>query len=483
MRLLVGEEHPATVAVVAARCLVTRNTPRPGARHRDQRSREAILEGAHWAPFRALPGAQTVDLQRMRAVDRYLLFVEASGLPGGDEATFLAFVEDQISSMLLRLVRLGLEELLTSAHPAVVAAERARSRKETERKLRRQGDPVPTPPRPVELTASVAYEELPEAWKALFAKLRAGKKVRGRRRAPKTVDNMIGAARQYARSVRDAGLPAVLDEAGLRAFDDALATRETSATGRQIRFSSLQLLADQLPGHDAVVAATAELCGHYAREAQGEIKAKEARLAKLPELREIFAKANALLDAAETTTDRRRRTTLFVDAAALAVLSLVPLRDEDTVLFWGRHITWSGDEMFEASGDVDAQQACYRIDLRTSKTSESLAGPLAPILTPFLDALILQGQDPRLLPDLRRRAMAARGPVFPTLTGEARGPRSLSAAGASRSASAPASRARASTRCWARWAKAASGRPSPSAPSTRPARRSGIKPRRWRPGA
>lgn len=54
--------------------------------------------------------------------------------------------------------------------------------------------------------------------------------------------------------------------------------------------------------------------------------------------------ADGLLDTAAVTSDRRRLITPFVDAGALVPLSLVPLRNRETVLHRGRHIEIVGDD-------------------------------------------------------------------------------------------------------------------------------------------
>ena len=97
------------------------------------------------------------------------------------------------------------------------------------------------------------------------------------------------------------------------------------------------------------------------------------------------------------------------------------------MLRWGQHISYIGDDDaadWELGGNPEPLG--YYLDLRTSKRDVELSGPLAPILTPFLDALILQGRDERLLPQLRKQAAAARAPVFPKSQGRERRADSLS---------------------------------------------------------
>ena len=441
LRALVGEDHPATVAVVAAnggRGHKHRRS-REGARHRDSRSREAILHGSHWAKARALPGALTMTLQQLRAVDRYFAFCAEHKRPVGEVDTFLEFVEGKNSSMLLRTVRDGLQTLLEPGHPAIMAAEAARSGKEGEYYRRRK--PAGARAAPADrLEVSVPFEELPDAWREVLDASRGGKRARGHKLAPKSVDNMATAARQLVWAARKAGLPdeisletiqaydLALESREARAQDGVLTTREVRASSCAILFTSLRALGVRLGLEEAVLADLRDLVGYYERRARGDVKIKEDRLADLPDLGRIFDHANALLDEAAGVTDRRRKVTLYVDAAALAFLSIIPLRNQDTVLVWGKHIKWIGDDDPEDWGLGDRKEALgYYLDLRTSKTDAALTGPLAPILTPFLDALILRGQDERLLPELREEAMGTRAPVFPTTNGKLRSARRLSA--------------------------------------------------------
>ena len=423
---LAGEDHPATRAISAALTLLG-HSRRQGTRHRDCRTREAILHASHWESFRALPGAGTIGLQELRAVDRYLAFSANSGLPSGEVESFLAFVKNKDSSMLLRTLRDGLEMLLTSSHPAIMAAERARSLKETERQERIRPEHSATIVSPRVLEASVAYETLRPDWRDTFETLKAGKRVRRRKYAPKSVDNMIVAARQLVWAARAAGLQDEISVATVRAYDSALEKRNVGPTSRNIFFTSLRQLGLVLGLDEALLSDLHDLSSYYGRQARGTIKKKEERLANLPDLSMIFDKANALLDAAATIKDRRRLLTLYVDAAALAFLSLIPLRNEDTKLFWGRQIVYIGDDD-PADWDLAEhdEPLAYYLDLRTSKTDAGLSGPLAPILNPFLDALILRGRDPRLLPQFRREIMKSKSAVFPNLNGTARGARSLS---------------------------------------------------------
>ncbi|MDW3118007.1 MAG: hypothetical protein R8G60_09670 [Roseovarius pacificus] len=93
LRALVGMDHPATNTVSAA----LRNhgaANRKGSRHRDDRTREAILHEARWTPFREIDATRTMPLDELRALDRFLAFCETNGR-GTETEDFLAFVSDR----------------------------------------------------------------------------------------------------------------------------------------------------------------------------------------------------------------------------------------------------------------------------------------------------------------------------------------------------------------------------------------------------
>ena len=421
---LVGADHAATRAVAGALSAL-QHGQRQGDHHRDFRTREAILAGAHWAPFRALATLESTDIEALRAIDRFLAFCATTGRPGGEVETFLVYAEDAASSMRLRTLRDALERLLTRAHPAVAVAEEARSAKEAERRRRRASPRPPAPP--PALACSVPESELPKLWRRRFAILRGGGRVNRRRYAAATIETMVSAARQLVWAARRGGLPDNLTLETIGAYDAELENRGLRPASRSMYFDALRALGLVLGVDRALLRDLQDLIDYYDAAAKALVTLKEDRLAGLPDLDEIFDRANALLDEAEATRDRRKRITFYVDAAALVFMSIIPLRNRDTVLRWGLHVRHIEHEDPAALGLADHPEPLrYYLDLRTSKTDQALSGPLAPILTPFLDALILQGRDPRLLPQLREAAIRDQLPVFPKRGGAPRSVRGLS---------------------------------------------------------
>lgn len=430
LRQLVGTDHAATKAVETARSLHgQKKRRRTGARHRDSRPRDAILMHPRWEDADLRGTAETMPIMELRAVDRFAVFCEARGLSGECVEDFLAFVADQESSTLLRTLRDGLEKLYSSTHPAIVLVERARGLKDKQSRVRlSKGNKSAAslePAKPLSERVSLPCELLSGDWRDALSDLAAGFRVRGVALRPKSVETVRYAASQLGWSAQKAGLPLKMNLETLRAYDRDLRARGNRASSRQIHFAALLALGRALGADADLLQHLLQAATYCGRLARADVKLKEARLDGLADLAEIFALANQLLDEASTVTDRRRLAALRSDAAALAILSLVPLRNKDTQLRWGDHVLY-----VDSVNPIDPstpQVGHYRLDLITSKTGSHLSGPLAPILTPFLDAMILQGRHEALLPGLRRDVMLQRDPVFPKSNGGMRHPNCLSA--------------------------------------------------------
>jgi hypothetical protein len=104
------------------------------------------------------------------------------------------------------------------------------------------------------------------------------------------------------------------------------------------------------------------------------------------------------LAAAREKTVTWRLTRLY-HATSLAMFMLLPLRLADTRLAWGTHVTSS--------------ECGYAIQVETSKTGQSISGPLPAFLTTFLDELLLNGLDRCFLDECREQAVVEERPLFP----------------------------------------------------------------------
>ncbi|WP_138924246.1 hypothetical protein [Sulfitobacter sp. BSw21498] len=203
----------------------------------------------------------------------------------------------------------------------------------------------------------------------------------------------------------------------LLAYDQDLSQRGLRATSCAMQFGFLGALTKFVQPDAYLEDAIKELVADYTIAANGSVRLKEGRYANLASIDVLFDQAYVLLDEGLTEKHKTKRISLLVDAAAIAFLTLVPLRNADTVLRWGEHIS------VDASGTDDW---VYRIGTSISKTFADFGGKLHPILNPFLETLLLQGQHPAFLQRRLAEAISDREPVFPLSNGDARSNNNLS---------------------------------------------------------
>ncbi|MCO8146385.1 hypothetical protein NHN26_14245 [Rhodovulum tesquicola] len=391
LRLAFGKFLPADAQIRAVVQEAIR-MQKPRSRRCDRRSREEILSGAHFAPYRDLPGMSDVALEDLRVLDRFLVFAVQNGVEIPTPRDFLAFSADTTSSRRLRALEAALARLLPG-NPAVVLTLREAIQLKTPEKERRK----PAKPRPADL--SLPLSDLPLGWQRTLAALRAGGALDGHEALAKSVvTSMEETLRAYARTMTDNGLPIALSLTGIRLHEDRLRARGRRPATLHTATMRLRQFGHRI-GEEAYILEALKTHEKTLRRAKrGVVPLKEARLAAIPDLQETWSLALGLLEASHGPGDRASLFRLRNEAAVLALWTLLPLRLEDGTLRWGEHV------VFE-----DGQ---YWIDITTNKEGVPLRGRLHPRLTRFLDALVLQGVDPAYLPEMRERAQERRAPLF-----------------------------------------------------------------------
>lgn len=409
--LLLGESHELCQSVLLAsniRCSEHRKKRR-GQPKKVSETREDILQKAHWDKLRENPIAQTMPIDRLRLTDRFFCFCTERQLRDIDEGHVKEFLPTQAPSRFWEL-RVAMEELFGLRHPIGHVVEAARKSRWQEYALQKRIIGRETPRQGTQLQVSVPRSDLPDEWLLIFDRLERGEAVRGYRLSAATVKGMCQAARELIFAARKVGMLDELSIETVRACDASFDERNLRASSRVVHTLNLWRLARAL-GALEVQGALHELHGYYHRRSKGEQTEMNTRYAALPSLADVFDRAYELKELGQQEPNTMSRTTLLVDAAAIAFLSLIPLRNADTVIRWGVHIAF--DE--HASDDWK-----YRIDTKITKPGAAFGSALHPILYPFLEAVLLQGQDVRFLPRVRRQAIEDRIPVFPTSTGKAR---------------------------------------------------------------
>jgi len=377
LRLAFGKFLPNDAAIrETLQDSIRRQTPR--SRRCDCRGHEEIVQARHFEPYRDLPGFDGIPIEELRVFDRFLLFAEAEGIEIPTPDDFLRFSEDTKSTRRLRALETALLRILPD-NPAVVLTLRDAIR----RKAPPKATPKPRSERPSEF--SIPRMELPTAWLETLARLERGEDETAPL-AESTLKSMEEVLRAYAGTLTAADWPVALSTTGVRLHDEALRDRGArpatllTATTRLHQFAVRH-------GEPADLVEALRLHRKALRRAtKGVIKLKEARLEALPDLKRTWMLAEDLLLRSRTASTRALRNRFRNEAFVIAFWTLIPMRLADGRLVWGTDIWRDGDH--------------YRIDVTTQKCEVPLRGRLHKRLTPFLDAVLLQGVDPAYLPEM-----------------------------------------------------------------------------------
>lgn len=382
----------------------------PRSRSCDRRDRAALRAHPLMAPYRGLPGFERVALEDLRVLARFLVFTEARGIHVPTEADYLAFATDTVSSRRLRSLKAALDALMPG-NPAVHVVLAGAIRRKSPAKPSRAGQ-VPRPP----AARRVEAAELPESWRSLLQRMRLGAMPLDQAvPAASVIDSMEDVLREYAHVQRGAGTEVAITIEGVRRFEASRAAHAAArenptyqAQGnrpatRHTAVMRLRKFGETLGLEPLVISALHHHETCLRRELGSVVPLKFGRFENLPNLAVTWGLAADLLAQSAVAPRRQTKLRLLTEASVVAIWTLLPLRLGDGQLLWGRDIRFDG--------------ARYRVEVETRKEEEPLRGALHKVLTPFLDALVLQGMDPVWLLQMRERAMAEELPLFRAING------------------------------------------------------------------
>ena len=377
--------------------------------------RQPHMEGLrdHFAAvLDAMPDAE------LRAIEAFMRFCAEHRIGDPKKADIDGFAEmgDQTPELMLILAdalhRLGLPEQMCDS--ARLAAEARRHRisfkgitKGVNRAYTRQ--------------VSVPVEALPAAWQATLKRLRLEEKF-----ADSILTRMTSRLGMFAWSAERAGLPLDLsDIAALKALYDDMRARSVAKQRRSDekkgrirtdytpRWSYLRSTWEELRrfarAHglpqdvwDQISVTYTELAGLESRQESTKIAKARAAGSRLELLRE----AEKMLDDAKFKNLPHLRHAARNYAAAIALGCAVPARPEDVVT---HHILGVGIT-FEPGRN--AYRFRYTPQKTRFSTGQKINIPLRPAWNKFIDALILQDQDPRYLGQMRAKAIEETRPLY-----------------------------------------------------------------------
>jgi hypothetical protein len=369
--------------------------------------RNEILAKPRWQSMAMLPQLLGLPLDQLSALDSLIDFMSEQGI------TQLTSADARVWARLT-LGRDGLAQ----AQKAVLALEGAeapeihalRSAAEDLRKCRDYAAITRKPRRKYKRRISVPYSELPERWRDQLACVDGQRQDRTIARVDSLFDRMVQKLCQYAWFMRESDLEVELTVEGLRAFYQFETTR-ISTHGTPLRpatvlatFSDLRdymrysgdYPSDLLDQMNTVVQKLED-------GADGVIAKKYAALANL-EVKKIIPRAMSVLEGLTKYNNPAQRLIQRNRAMALALPPMTPLRREWHDLHFGRDLVWfDGRYRFK---DYKLQKT------RNIPGREIYEGSVEPSVQHFVDAVLLQDDDPRFLEAFRARAEKDGRPLF-----------------------------------------------------------------------
>lgn len=388
-------------------------------RSRDRRDQAAILSDPRWDPFlAAVPVGAMIEegrltLRALREADRFLAWAEKHAIAAIDEQAVQAYCAGRHSPGIPILLRKAFR-VLAAGDPAIEVFERITRRRMAEAKVRKAEAAWPTGGPSADRTAgralrvSVPETALPTAWRAALTAMRddePGEAIAAP--APTITESVARQMRQFALSARLAGLPMAMERAQLKAHLAVLRARKLRPGTMMAATSRLLTFQLYTAPHDPITHTVRRIARRWEARANHETPLREQQAARLPGLAGIQKQAAALLQKSFSTQNPRSAQHERNAALALAFPTLLPLRLADLTLAFGVHITWDG-----RSWVLDTVISKSRFEARPYKTR------IDPWLTPFIDAVVLQGAAPDNLAAMRARCIAHRRRVFVDRNGQ-----------------------------------------------------------------
>jgi hypothetical protein len=360
-----------------------------------------ITAATWWAPFRQGADLDRLSYAHVKHIDRFLRWITEKGITRPNRETFLSYVADARSRAPLLDLQRAFDQLkgvtaeaIVVELPQAITEKYRRSRPVKSKKSRA---------RPREL--SIPPEDLPDEMRAALAAMRRGERREGRKPpAPDIVNGIEAALCQLGHVCRVNGYETEIASETIRAYLLDVEARTSRAATLEIRGTQL-LKFVRYSGLGLVCEPSIKkYANHQNKIASRQVPNKESKARDIAGPNAVLGRAVDLLAKARDERSVTYRMTRLNHGLALAFTMLLPLRVQDTVLHFGTNIVWSSEE--------------YWIDTRTRKTKAPVYGALPHFLTPFIDAVLLQGREPSLIEKLRTEAEGTRRPLFLKGNGE-----------------------------------------------------------------
>lgn len=376
--------------------------------------RQKILAKPVWQGLASHQATQAMPLENLRALDEFFEHMARHSLETVAAGDFLAFARLTKGAASLNALRGGLVAfdpadpsilVLDEVLAQVCEAEASRTHPSVRRNYTR--------------VVSVSVSQLPTEWQCHLEDWRV-RRATGDKTAPATaiLDRLSQKLCQYIFCVRQAGLVEELHLAGAKEFYQWLTQRESVRSGEPLRPATIRASFEELERF-------ARLTGGYSEElcktlggTLEELRVIEAgtsqlKYTKLPEIgspADVVRRAFSDLAGASAGLSPVKRHQKRNQAAALALPAILPLRRDWDRLVFGKTLVW--------------RDGRYRLqNFKPGKTQllpgrKNFPGSIHPKMTPFVDALILQDNEPKYLDTLRAHAEKTNRPLFRHANGD-----------------------------------------------------------------
>ena len=380
--------------------------------------RSALLRQPHMEILRDHPKLDAISDSELRDLEAFMRFCAEHRLGDPSGTDFQAFIRlrnlcpDTLPSLGGALRHLGVGEDLLEEIKTVHAAQ---AHKSSFLGITKGAN------RTFERRVSISVEEMPADWRKTLRRLHLEGEY-----SPSILERMKARLGMFVWSAQRVGRPIDLaDTEALRALYNDM--RERSITRQRAR-AKKQGLDDNIDTPRwAYLRSTWEELRRFARahglseevwdnltrtysvlvKKEGRQTAEKIVKAQAAGTRiELLKKAEAMLTKADSLPRPQMRHALRNRAAAIALGCAVPARPADVL---AHHVFGSGITYEPAR---DAYRFRYKAGKTVGSTSADIDVPLLPWWNKFIDALILQDDDPRYLGHLRTKILSERRSLY-----------------------------------------------------------------------
>lgn len=258
------------------------------------------------------------------------------------------------------------------------------------------------------LTQSIPVTELPLLWQRALEDMRDGFPGEdGTSPDPEVVKGIARTMRQMGKIAVDQELPLDLTTELAIAYERSLHRREEPLSAHTITkyLQDIKTFARYLGAEPKFQDHIADRHRRQAKHAEKAPTRLDFRAAKVPDFQAVLSLSFEMLTKARETIRLESAHALRNRAAAIALVSPLPLRIADLTVFFGRNITWNGER--------------YHLHIpETSKKRHPYNANIHPVFGHFIDQLILHERPSSQLENAREACLREGRALFVNRTGE-----------------------------------------------------------------